>query len=85
MQIREYDHERDLSGLRAAMVQLQDFERAIDPRLPPGDAIADPYIDDLFTKCAKHDGQIYVAEVAGEIAGYVTILARVESRPRSQR
>ncbi|HEX4071773.1 MAG TPA: hypothetical protein VHX68_11400, partial [Planctomycetaceae bacterium] len=34
MQIREYRPEHDLPAHRACAVELQEFERALDPRLP---------------------------------------------------
>jgi hypothetical protein len=34
MQIREYRPEHDLPAHRACAVELQEFKRALDPRLP---------------------------------------------------
>ena len=74
-----FDKTRHLSGLRVCVVELQDFERRIDPRIPPGAAIADAYIADMFKRCEECGGRILVAEVDGDVAGYATILPKVRS------
>jgi len=79
MAIREYDHDADFEGVRACLIELQDFERRIDRRKPPGDEIAKTYILDALSKCAECHGKILVAGEKGAIAGYATVLARVRS------
>lgn len=61
------------------MIELQNFERDIDPRMPSGEEIVDEYIVEMLNRCRACDGQVLVADVDGEIAGYVTILNRVQS------
>src|SRR5687768_12324010 len=36
MIVREYDHDADFEGLRACLIELQNFERRIDPRMSAG-------------------------------------------------
>lgn len=79
MVVREYVSVTDLDGIRACLVELQDFERRIDSRRPAGDEIAKSYISDALTKCAECHGRIFVADEDGEIAGYATVLAKVRS------
>jgi hypothetical protein len=47
--------------MRACLIELQDFERRIDPRKPAGDQIAVAYISDALSQCADHHGRIFVA------------------------
>ena len=61
------------------MIELQDFEHALDPRLPSGSDIVDEYIPQMLERCESCLGQIFVAEVDSDVAGYVTILTKVSS------
>lgn len=74
--IREFA-DNDAAALRACFIGLQDAERAFEPRLRPGAEIADEYYGIVLEKCAAHAGAVFLAEVDGEIAGYVSVLARV--------
>jgi hypothetical protein len=42
--IREYRRD-DQSALRECIVELQEFERSIDPRLRPAELMADAQVD----------------------------------------
>ena len=77
--IRKYSSETDAQQLRDCVIELQNFEREIDPRMPSGEEIVDDYIVAMLFRCRMCDGQILVADVDGEIAGYVTMLNRVQS------
>jgi GNAT superfamily N-acetyltransferase len=79
MVVREYDRDTDTDGIRACLVELQDFERRIDSRMPAGVEIANIYISDALSKCAECHGRIFVADEEGEIAGYATVFAKVRS------
>lgn len=79
MIVREYERNADFDGMRACLIELQEFERRIDPRKPAGNEIATAYISDALSKCAECHGKIFVADEEGEIAGYATVLARVRS------
>jgi len=79
MNIRELQGEADRRALRECVVELQDFERQIDARMPHGEAIADSYIDEMMARCDASRGKILVADVDGEVGGYVTVLTRVRS------
>lgn len=76
---REYDGARHAAGVRECLIELQDFERKIDPRMPPGVDIADAYIDDMLDRCGQCGGRVLIAEVDDVVAGYATILPRVKS------
>jgi GNAT superfamily N-acetyltransferase len=75
MPIREFQRETDLEALRACVAALQDFERALDPRLPAGQTMADAYLEQLFQRCEEFAGKIFVAETRDRITGAVTVLA----------
>jgi ribosomal protein S18 acetylase RimI-like enzyme len=67
----------DEPALRECLIALQDYERTLEPRLRPGNEIADEYWRQLRAKCAEQGGTTFVGHADGEIAGYVTVLAHV--------
>ncbi|NNF41136.1 MAG: GNAT family N-acetyltransferase [Woeseiaceae bacterium] len=77
--IRNYEKLRHHEGVRLCLVELQDFERRLDPRMPPGAEIVDAYIDRMLERCDECGGRILVAEIDGGVAGYATILPKVKS------
>ena len=79
MLIRDYHEKSDRSGIRECLIELQDFERSLDPRMPSGDEIVDAYVPNMLRLCQRCSGKVLVADVDGEIAGYVSILAKVKS------
>ena len=74
MQIRECSSESDLPALRQCAVELQDFERALDPRLPEGEKMADAYLEEIFDRVRKFAGKFFLAEIDGRVVGLVTVL-----------
>ena len=79
MFIREYHEKSDRSGVRECLIELQDYERGLDPRMPTGKAIVDTYVPNMLRLCQRCSGKLLVADVDGEVAGYGTILAKVKS------
>ena len=79
MKVREYSYGSDFEQLRECVIELQNFERQIDPRLPSGEDIVDEYVTQMQFRCRSCDGQIFVADIDGDIAGYVTLLNRLQS------
>lgn len=79
MEIREYAPSRDRGAVRTCFVELQDFERHLDPRIPPGEQIADAYLDLTFQRCREFDGVVLVAELDGAVVGFVTVWTRYRS------
>jgi ribosomal protein S18 acetylase RimI-like enzyme len=75
--IREYDAATDRGSLLDCVVTLQDFERELEPELPPGRDVADSYLTFLFEHCAKSSGRVFVAESDGRVIGFVGVLTRV--------
>ncbi len=64
--------------------QLQDFERRIDARVLPGEAVAGWYLAYLQPECAAKAGMIFVAEVDGAIAGFAAVQARVPNEDKDE-
>jgi ribosomal protein S18 acetylase RimI-like enzyme len=79
LSIREYRSE-DAAGVRQCIVELQDFERRVDERLRPGESIARPFLEHILQQCAECAGTILVAEHAGLVVGFATILTKVPYR-----
>ena len=77
MRIRDFSRTTDIDAIRRCLVELQDYERALDSRMPSGASIVDEYVAHMLGQCEKHDGKVLVAMVDDEIVGYVTVLCRV--------
>lgn len=77
MMIRDYNPDTDYAGLRACVVELQDYEYRIDPRYPDGESIVDDYIPDVLERCEKYQGKVLIAELDGEVAGYAMVWSKV--------
>ena len=76
MKIRRYTA-ADEASCRACVVQLQEAERQIEPRLRRGEDIADDYLQQMHARCREYAGIILVAEVADTIVGLAMVLVRV--------
>ena len=59
------------------LIELQEFERRFDPRMPRGADIVDEYVADMLEQCRLYAGKVLVAELDGAVVGYATILTRV--------
>jgi uncharacterized protein (TIGR00290 family) len=68
---------REAAALHACFVELQDFERALEPAQPPGAEAAAPYLELLFARCAARRGAIFVAELGSRVVGFVAVQAHV--------
>ena len=79
MRIREFDQNTDLGAVCRCLVELQDYERRLDPRMPPGAQIVDEYVANMLRQCEQYDGRILVAMVDGDIVGYATILTSIRN------
>lgn len=77
--VRDYEPAKDADGIRACTIELQDFERRLDPRMPRGEEIVDDYLIQLVGRCAKYAGKVIVAEVNQDIAGFISVWTRVPS------
>jgi ribosomal protein S18 acetylase RimI-like enzyme len=74
MEIRAYQAITDYSAIRTCLIELQRVERALDARLPPGPAMADPDLEELFRRCDQFAGRLFVVETAGRVVGFVSVM-----------
>ncbi len=79
MPICDFDESKHLNRLRDCVIELQDFERRLDPRMPSGADIVDEFIPKMLDRLSQSGGKILIAEVDGEVAGFATILISVSS------
>ena len=77
--IREFNRTTDFDAVRSCVVELQNFERRMDSRIPNGDDIADAYVQDLLDRCEESSGAILVAVANDVVCGYACILAKLNS------
>jgi uncharacterized protein (TIGR00290 family) len=75
--IRVYDPKRDAPALHACFSELQEFERALEPDLPPGPDVTPAYLALLLERCARWHGRIFVGEVDGRVVGFSAVQAKV--------
>jgi len=76
MVIRRFRSE-DAAQVTRCIEQLQNYERLIDARVLPGEAVEGWYLDHLLRACADHDGTLFVAEDDGEVIGFAAVQSRV--------
>ncbi len=76
--IRDY-RESDEAGVIALARELQVQERTTFDRMKPEEDIGPAYVAALLGDVREHDGRFLVAERAGELLGYCTLLTRRDS------
>lgn len=75
--IRDYASATDREAVIACVAGLQDYERTLDPELPPGERVARRYVDAMLHRCRAYQGRIMVAVDADEVVGFLCVLAKV--------
>ncbi len=78
MTVRDY-RPADYPAVRDCFIELQEVERALDARVPPGASIAEVYLRGLLERCETMNGRIFVAEADGRVAGYACVLGTFHS------
>jgi ribosomal protein S18 acetylase RimI-like enzyme len=71
-QIREYVPE-DASGVERCFVELQEFERGIEPLRAKGEDLREKYLEFMFKRAEERGGRVFVAEADGRIVGFVSL------------
>src|SRR5689334_22480586 len=66
----------DRDGITRCIALLQDSECTFHPRLRPGDELAGGYLDQLLDRGQDSAGAFFVADVDGDVVGFVSVLAR---------
>lgn len=77
MLIREFRTE-DGEGVEECFVELQEFERRIEPRRIEGRVVAKKYLRHMFDRCAETQGRVFVLEDEGKVVGFVSVWARMK-------
>ena len=75
--IREYRPE-DEPQVEERFIELQEFERRIEPRRIEGKLVAPKYLQYMFERCAQTQGRVFVLEDDKRIAGFVSVWAKVK-------
>jgi GNAT superfamily N-acetyltransferase len=78
--IRAYQLQ-DQAQVEQCIIELQDFERSLEPDRVEGRIIAQRYLQELLTTCEQKRGSIFVAEVDGAVIGFVCLW--LEQEPES--
>lgn len=79
--IRDYDPPRDEEGVRTCFVALQDHEHDFAPESPPGAELVDEYMPFMLNRIASLKGKLIVAESAGRIVGFASVVVRQREEP----
>jgi ribosomal protein S18 acetylase RimI-like enzyme len=74
--IREYRPE-DAAQVERCFVVLQEHERSVEPLRAPARDVAEKYLEFMYRRAAETDGKIFVAEEAGEVAGFACVWGRI--------
>lgn len=72
--IRPY-RDDDLTATLRCVIELQNFERTLEPRLRPGEEMAEEYWAHVLSRCEASNGRVLVAEDDGHIVGLVAVVA----------
>jgi GNAT superfamily N-acetyltransferase len=81
--IRDYAAE-DADGLFGLMRELQRDLIPLDDRMLPLVQLAPPYRDSVLAECAAAKGKAIVADDAGRLVGYATVLLDIPSDKRDE-
>ncbi len=76
--VREYE-QKDGPALEDCIVEMQEFERSIEPNRREGKSISGQYLERIIDTCARRNGKMFVAEEAGAVMGYSCVW--MEKRP----
>src|SRR5262249_18528930 len=68
--VRDFDQSRDSAALRDCFIELQNYERQLDPGKPEGSTVAEAYLERMFARCREWDGRVFVAEVLSNVVGF---------------
>lgn len=69
----------DRAALELCFIELQTFERTIEPNRVEPEIVAADYIEELLADCVYHNGAVLIAEEDGRFAGFACVLSQVHS------
>jgi len=70
--IREYSYD-DIDAIKQCIIELQEYERLMDPHRLEGVKIAHDYLEHLLNLCKQGVGKIFVVEINNEVVGMVAV------------
>jgi ribosomal protein S18 acetylase RimI-like enzyme len=76
--IREYRPE-DEQQVEECFVELQEFERRIEPRRIEGSLVAKKYLQYMFQRCSQTQGKVFVLDDHNRIAGFISVWAKMKT------
>lgn len=71
--IREYT-KNDVNGIKQCLVELQEFEKMLDPNRLAGIELAHDYLEQLLQLSRQNKGRIFVVEINNEIVGMISVV-----------
>lgn len=74
--IREYRPD-DAAQVERCFIELQDYERSIEPLRAEGKDVFRKYLDFMFARAEETGGVVFVAESDGEVVGFASLWLRV--------
>ena len=75
--IREYRSE-DGEQVELCFIELQEFERRIEPRRVKGEVVAKRYLQHMFDKCIETEGKVFVLEAERRVVGFVSLWLKMK-------
>ncbi len=70
--LRQYTN-NDVEGIKQCLIELQEFERMMDPQRLEGIKVAHEYLEHLLELCEAGCGKIFVVEIDGNIVGMISV------------
>lgn len=70
--VREYTKD-DVDAIKTCLVELQDFERLMDPHRLSGIKVAHEYLEHLIKLCEEGVGKIFVVEINENVVGMISV------------
>ena len=77
--VRAYRSE-DQGGVKQCIIELQEFERLLEPDRVEGESIVERYFQELLEAHQRRIGKIFVAEVEEEVVGFINVRLEHESQ-----
>ncbi len=77
--VRVYRSE-DQDSVKRCIVELQNFERALEPDRVEGELVVERNFQELQEAHSENTGRLFVAEVEGDVVGFINVRFEHESQ-----